>query len=238
MRSDIAIAGVIALAGVMAIGQAVHEGLADSPQTVTDVQSGPHCEISLPPVQHDRKITFAAVGDTVTDWGGRANPDPASWVGYVGHGGVRFAGGYAHSATRTQDLADQAPKVAADVDVVVVMTGTTDLRYGYDNDQLELNLQRLVDRVGGEHVLLSSVPPVRGLTAPTVQFNDFLSRVAYRHGWSFVDAGSAVRGKDCRYRTGLSSDGVRPTPEGAQLIGDAIRAALTGRLEFTRPAGS
>jgi hypothetical protein len=71
-----------------------------------------------------------------------------------------------------------------------------------------------------------------------VQLNEFLSRVAYRHGWSFVDAGSAVQGKDCRYRSGMSSDGIHPTPEGARRIGDAIRAALTGRLEFTRPAGT
>jgi lysophospholipase L1-like esterase len=236
VRSDILIAGVIALAGAMAIGQAVNQGLTDSPRTVTDVQSGPHCPISLPPVQHDRKISFAAVGDTVTDWGGGSNPDPTSWVRYVGHGGVRFDGGYAQSATRTQVLAARAPTVHSDV--LVVMTGTTDLRYGYDSDQLELDLQRLVDRTGAGHVLLSSIPPVRGLIDATVQLNEFLSRVAYRHGWSFVDAGSAVRGKDCRYRSGMSNDGIRPTPEGARLIGDAVRAALTGRLEFTRPAGS
>lgn len=234
MRSDIAISAAIALAGVMAIGQAVNEGLAGTPHAVV-VQSRPTCPALLQPLQHERKISFAAVGDTVTDWGSHADTDPASWVTYVRGGGVRFAGGYAHAATNVQGLAAHAPRLH--VDVLVIMAGTTDLRYSNPRDQVELGLQRIVDGVGADHVLLSSIPPVRGQVDSTLSFNDFLSRVAYRHGWSFVDAGNAARGKNCEYRRGLSTDGVRPTAEGARLIGDAIRSALTGRAEFASPTG-
>jgi hypothetical protein len=149
---------------------------------------------------------------------------------------VHFAGGYAKAGARAEILADRVRPV--DADVLVIMAGTTDLRLGPANDDTELALQRIANRAGASHVLISSIPPVRGQIEAIAQFNDWLARVAYRHGWSFVDAGGAVRTPDCRYRPGLSVNGLRPNAEGARLIGEAVRSALTGRQEFTSPADS
>jgi hypothetical protein len=234
VKAQVAVAVVITLAGVMAITQAVVDGLADPPPQAPP--PGLSCAPYEPGLQHDAKISFAAVGDVLTDWQAPEGSSPTSWVAYAGTAPVRFAGGYAQAGLDAAVLAGRVQPVNADV--LVILTGVTDLRFGSANDSIELGLQRIASRVGAEHVLLSSIPPVRGQIEATVQFNDWLARVAYRHGWSFVDAGGAVRTPDCKYRPGLSIHGLRPNAEGARLIGEAIRSALTGRPEFLRPAPS
>jgi lysophospholipase L1-like esterase len=233
VRSEIVVASVIALAGALAIGQAVVDGLADSPPPKAAGERKRTCDRYEPGPSRDREMTFAAVGDTVTAWRG---PDRAtSWVTYADRGSVTLRGGIARAGATTGELAAAVRPVEADV--LVILTGTTDLRFSQPADQIELNLQRVVDRAGADQVLLSSIPPAPGLAERTAEFNDFLARVAYRHEWSFVDAGSAVRAKNCRYVKDLASDGVRPDEEGARLIGDAVRAALTTRASFSRPGG-
>ena len=229
MRAEGVVAAVIAVAGVMAVTQAVMDGLADSPPP-----PGRLCPTYEPGLQHDTTISFAAVGDTVTDWRKPTRTSPTSWVTYTGTAPVHFAGGYAQAGARTDILAAHTRPV--DADVLVIMAGTTDVRLGSANDDTELALQHIADRAGAPPVLISSIPPVRGQIEATAQFNEWLARVAYRHAWSFVDAGGAVRTPNCRFRPGLSVNGIRPNAEGARLIGDAVRSALTGRPEFTRPA--
>jgi hypothetical protein len=230
VRAEGVVAAVIAIAGVMAVTQAVTDGLADSPPP-----PGRSCPAYEPGLQHDTKINFAAVGDELTDWQS-ARAGPTSWVTYAGTAPVRFVGGYAQAGADAEVLAGRVRDI--DADVLVILTGISDLRFGSDNDQTELSLQRIATRAGASHVLISSIPPVRGQIEATAQFNEWLARVAFRHGWSFVDAGGAVRTADCKYRRGLSINGLSPNAEGARLIGEAIRSALTGRLEFTRPADS
>jgi hypothetical protein len=229
VRAEGVVAAVIAVAGVMAVTQAVMDGLADSPPP-----PGHSCPIYEPGLQHDTKISFAAVGDTVTDWRAPTGTSPTSWVTYAGTTPVQFEGGYAQVGARAEILAAHTRPV--DAEVLVMMVGTTDVRLGSANDDTELALQRIANRAGASHVLISSIPPVRGQIEATAQFNEWLARVAYRHGWSFVDAGGAVRTANCRFRPGLSINGVRPNAEGARLIGEAVRSALTGRPEFAQPA--
>jgi lysophospholipase L1-like esterase len=220
MKADVIVISVIALSGLLAAGQAISRSQ-DSPALVKTSRCAPY----VPAAAADREITFAAVGDRVTDWRG-ARRD-VSWVTYADQGPVEWVGGHARSGARIQDLPARVDPVEADV--LVILAGTNDVVVAYTNDQIELNLQRIVENSGAENVLLSSIPPVDSARKQTADFNDFLARVAYRHDWSFVDAGSAVRVRTCEFREGLTTDGVRPTPAGARLIGDAIRGVLTTR---------
>lgn len=172
-------------------------------------------------------MTFAVAGDTVTDWRAPNGMSPTSWVTYADQGRVELVGGWARAGVGTQRISMSVRPV--DADVLILLTGTNDLQYPFAYDNIELSLQRTVDTVGARDVLVSSIPPVAGFEMKTVRFNAWLARVAYRHDWAFVDAGSTLRGRDCSYRPRMTSDGTRPTPEGARLIGDAIRAALTNR---------
>ena len=223
MKADVIVISVIALSGLLAAGQAVSRSL-DSPPLVKTSRCAPY----VPAAPADREITFAAVGDRVTDW--RGSRRETSWVTYADQGSVEWVGGQARSSARIQDLPGRVNPVKADV--LVILAGTNDVVVAYTNDQVELNLQRIVEKSGVENVLLSSIPPVDSARKQTADFNEFLARVAYRHDWSFVDAGSAVRVRTCEFREGLTADGIDPTPAGARLIGDAIRGVLTTRTAF------
>lgn len=228
-KADVVIAVVIALAGAVAIGQAVSDGAATNATKgqVTNPAVLERCSSPplVPKADARANVTFAAVGDTVTDWKSRKSLAATSWVTYADTGNVELVGGWAKEGVGTERISLAAKPT--DADVAVILTGTNDLMFPFVYDNVELSLQKTVDKLGTDKVLLSSVPPVDAEPAKTAKFNAWLARVAYRHDWAFVDAGSAVRSGRCKYRKGMTTDGVRPTPEGARLIGEAIHSALT-----------
>ncbi len=124
-----------------------------------------------------------------------------------------------------------------DADVLVVLAGRTTSTTCSAGDEVELGLTRIVAAAGVDRVLISSIPPIDDQPQKTADFNELLAKIAYRHDWSFVDAGSAVVRADCRYRKGLSSDGVRPSAEGARIIGEAVRGVLTTRTDLAPTDG-
>jgi hypothetical protein len=89
------------------------------------------------------------------------------------------------------------------------------------------NLEEIVGTVAAPRVVLSSIPPRDDDPQVAVTFNAGLQRLAAQHQWTFVDPMAAVRDGDT-FRDGLTGDGVHPTPEGARLIGQAMRQALVG----------
>jgi lysophospholipase L1-like esterase len=234
MRAEVAIASIIVLAGILASGQAVKQGLEDPPPSpkVVDPATTRCADAYEPVAGGTRRLDIAVVGDLVTSW--TPPDDPAtSWATYVTGNGVRLTRSWVDRDAEVSDLAAQVRP--SDADVLVVLAGTNDLDHGSPGDEVELGLTHLVAAAGVEHVLISSIPPVEDLPQKTADFNELLARIAYRHDWSFVDAGSAVVRADCRYRTRLSPDGIRPSPEGARIIGEAVRGVLTSRAEFAAP---
>jgi len=231
MRAEVVIASVIVVSGVLASGQAVKEGLKDPPPPaeVVDPASTRCAGVYEPVVGGDRRMDIAVVGDRVTAAG--PPDDPAtSWATYVTGHGVRVTQSWVDRDARVRDLADEVGP--SDADVLVVLAGTNDLDFGTVTDELELSLARLVEAAGADRVLVSSVPPIDGQPQKTADYNELLARIAYRHDWSFVDAGASVVRPDCRYRTGLTTDGTRPSVEGARAIGEAIRGVLTTRVDL------
>jgi lysophospholipase L1-like esterase len=172
--------------------------------------------------------TFAAVGDSITD---ADSPDfaagefgPASWATYVSDAAFGFAGGWAEWGATTARMADAAAPV--DGDTLVLLAGTNDVAFGVPFSEISANLDRIVETVGIEEVLLVSIPPMDAFPAGAVELNERLEEFADDRGWRFADASAGLRTDDGRFRPGMSSDGLHPSEQGARVLGEAIAEAL------------
>lgn len=175
--------------------------------------------------------TFAAVGDSITD---ADSPDfaagdfgAASWVTYVVDDGFAFAGGWAEWGAPTAMMADSVEPIEADV--LVVLAGTNDVAFGIPFDESAANLDRIVDAVGIEDVVVS-IPPTDAFPNGVKSYNVRLDDLAGDRGWRFVDASAGLRTADGRFGEGMSSDGLHPSVDGARVLGEAIAAALREEL--------
>ncbi|GAA1059925.1 SGNH/GDSL hydrolase family protein [Agromyces bracchium] len=172
--------------------------------------------------------TFAAVGDSITDADSRdfASGDlgPASWATYVVDEGYVFAGGWAEWGATTERMA--AAVAPVDADVLVLLAGTNDLAFGVPFEATTANLDRVVDRVGIDDVLVVSIPPMDAYPGGAEEFNGRLDALADDRGWRFVDASTGLRTRDGRFADGMSTDGLHPSAEGAEVLGEAIAAQL------------
>jgi lysophospholipase L1-like esterase len=125
-------------------------------------------------------------------------------------------------------MADSVGPIEADV--LVVLAGTNDVAFGIPFDESAANLDRIVDAVGIEHVVIVSIPPVDALPNGVKSYNVRLDDLAGDRGWQFVDASEGLRTADGRYRDGMSSDGLHPSADGARVLGEAIAAELRVEL--------
>jgi lysophospholipase L1-like esterase len=172
--------------------------------------------------------TFSAVGDSITD---ADSPDfaagefgPASWATYVTDAGFGFAGGWAEWGATTAQMADAAAPL--DGETLVLLAGTNDVAFGVPFTETSANLDRIVEAVGIEDVLVVSIPPMDAFPAGAIELNERLEDLADDRGWTFVDASADLRTGDGRFRPGMSSDGLHPSEEGARVLGEAIAEAL------------
>ncbi|MGC0144420.1 SGNH/GDSL hydrolase family protein [Pseudactinotalea sp. Z1732] len=171
-------------------------------------------------------IRMAAVGDSITD---ANSPDlPAgevgtkSWVGYAVGPQVRFVGGWAVWGASTEQMASETP--ALEADVLVILAGTNDAGR-MPHEQIGSNLARIAEVAGVEEVVLSSVPPIDSAPEAATELNEFLRGFAADQGWTWVDAAAGLRAGD-RFAEGMADDGVHPTAAGAEVLGEAIGAAV------------
>ncbi|MFE5672600.1 SGNH/GDSL hydrolase family protein [Agromyces sp. NPDC056523] len=172
--------------------------------------------------------TFAAVGDSITDADSRdfaaGDIGPASWARYVHDAGYGFAGGWAEWGATTAQMAESATSL--DADTLVVLGGTNDVAFGVPFAETSANLERIVETVGIEDVVLASVPPMDAFPEGAVELNERLEELADDRGWRFVDASEGLRTDDGMYREGMSFDGLHPSEEGARVLGEAIAEEL------------
>ncbi len=172
--------------------------------------------------------TFAAVGDSITDADSpdfaAGNIGEASWTRYVMDDGFAFAGGWAEWGATTTMMADSAGPV--DADVLVLLAGTNDVAFGIPFEDSAANLDRIVEVVGIDEVVVVSIPPLDALPAGAEAYNERLHDLATDQGWRFVDASAGLRTTDGRFVEGMSFDGLHPSAEGARVLGEAIATAL------------
>jgi hypothetical protein len=172
--------------------------------------------------------TFAAVGDSITDADSvdfaAGDIGPASWATYVREAGYEFAGGWAEWGATTARMAESVAPL--DADTLVLLAGTNDVAFGVPFSETSANLDRIVETVGIEDVVVASIPPFDAFPQDAVDLNDRLEDLADDRGWRFVDASAGLRTDDGRYRPGMTSDGLHPSEQGARVLGDAIAGEL------------
>lgn len=155
-------------------------------------------------------ITFAVAGDSLS-----ANPD--SWMNQMSDPGLSYVGGYQKAGYTTNGIyANIAPGKA---DVLVVMLGTNDIKFGFDADHITSRIEDIVDKFGGaQHVLIAFTPPSdytddNGVNRRQqgIIVNRALVALAAKHGWSYGDPWSFQRAWDNAWGTGASTDKTHPT---------------------------
>lgn len=179
------------------------------------------------PVATEEPITFAAVGDSITEGNSPAFTEgrlgDLSWAQYAAGDGLRFVGGWADGGAQTARMVGEATPVEADV--LVMFAGTNDAGNAVPFEESAKNLTSIADTVGAGRVIVSAIPPQDFNPGVAPAFNDKLRVLAADRGWEFVDAPAGVREGD-RFLPGMTADGTHPTAEAARIMGEAIRAAI------------
>ena len=202
--------------------------LSAAPSSSPDQSVDEHPGSSTAPAPTSKPVTFAAVGDSITEANSTdfsaGKIGSRSWVSYVGPG-VAFAGGWALSGARSAAMAENAKDVEADV--LVIVAGTNDVYNDVPFEQSTRNLVRVAEKVGARKVLVSAIPPIDSEPELSPPFNQQLQQFAMSRGWVFVDPMAGVREGD-RFAAGMTTDGIHPTEAAAQVIGAALGKAITG----------
>ncbi|HIZ38117.1 MAG TPA: SGNH/GDSL hydrolase family protein [Candidatus Ruania gallistercoris] len=210
-------------------------GTDDGNATGTDSGTEATSETEASSAVDQDQLSIAVVGDSITQASaptfapGQVSED--SWVSYAVGDPIQLTGGWARWGATTAEMAAAASPV--DAEVLVIMAGTNDLAVGTETGQVAADLQRIVEQVGADQVLLCAVPPMDARPEVVPPFNDFLAETAARNGWAWVDPAAGIR-EDGTFAPGMSVDGLHPTQAGATQIGAAVREALL--TEFA-PAG-
>jgi lysophospholipase L1-like esterase len=116
-----------------------------------------------------------------------------------------------------------------DAEALVLLAGTNDVAFGMPFEESAANLDRIVEVVGIEDVVVVSIPPMDALPAGAEAYNERLDDLATDQGWRFIDASAGLRTADGRFDVGMSLDGLHPSAEGARVLGEAIATALRER---------
>ena len=173
-------------------------------------------------------VTFAAVGDSITDANSAdlagLHVGDASWVHFATGSGLEFVGGWARGGAQAATMARHVSPVRADV--LVIIAGTNDTAHGVPFAVTARNLVAIVRTVGAGRVIVSAIPPQDATPAVAVGFNRRLEPFVQAQGWTFVDAMAGVRDDD-RYAAGMTRDGTHPDVCGARVIGAALAEAIT-----------
>lgn len=180
-----------------------------------------------PSQQATETVDFTVVGDSLTagtaSLQGAALPDENSWLPSAVGAPLNYLGGWAVPGATTEQMRDGAQPVP-DAEVLVMMAGTNNVdRRGWDDTAQDL--QAITADVAAETVLVSAIPPNDNAPDEVVVFNQRLRQLADGAGWRFVDPWVGVASGGT-FAPGATVDGVHPTPQVAQAVGQALRAEL------------
>jgi lysophospholipase L1-like esterase len=183
-----------------------------------------------------RQIQVAVAGDSLS-------AAPESWLHQLDDPGMVYVGGFQRSGWTSGQVLGEITAVPG-ADVLVVMLGTNDLKHGVADADTGRNIERIVEKVGAPHVLISFVPPSditswrpgnRDLQRGGIVENRSLTALAARHGWMVADPFAPIRSFRNGYAQGTTDDGVHPTA--AVDTGVAERMSLYIRQADLAAAG-
>ena len=185
------------------------------------------------------KVTYTFAGDSVT----QAN-NTWSWTKYVRATRATSVGGVASAGATSATIAASA--VRRDADVLVVMIGVDDVRFGVSPTTVRRNVSTIVGKVHARHVVIAAIPPcnltdygpdhVDRATAGYA-LNRSLQEYASSRGWGWVDPFSSVRRVDGTWTPGASfKDGVHPAVATAKtFLGPRMTVAITQAVAGAKP---
>ncbi len=150
--------------------------------------------------------------------------DSNTWMTYAEGDGIVYAGGWAKGGSTVETMAENVRPIA-DIDVLVLMGGTNDVRFHTDFASVAPNYDAIVDIIRPRHVVIGAIPPLDSNPDDAARFDWKLKQYAATKGWDYVDPWAFAR--DGRlYAPGTSYDGIHPTTDGYALVGRALRAAI------------
>ncbi|MDH2445410.1 SGNH/GDSL hydrolase family protein [Amnibacterium sp. CER49] len=159
-----------------------------------------------------KQIGVAVAGDSLS-------AAPESWLHQLDDPGIVAVGGFQRSGYTSGQVLDEITAVP-DADVLVVMLGTNDLKRGVADADTGRNIERIVEKVGAPHVLISFIPPSdatdwnpghHDLQRGGIVENRTLTAVAAEHGWMVADPFAPIRSFRNGYAAGTTTDGIHPT---------------------------
>lgn len=172
-------------------------------------------------------VRVAVVGDSLTAGGGRLLSDGLTddtWMTYAQGDGVVYAGGWAKGGSTVQEQAAAVTPVA-DVDVLVLMSGTNDVRLGLDFAASAASYDAIVDTIRAEHVVVAAIPPFDRAPEAAARYESQLESYVVEKGWTFTDPWGFARAGDV-FSPGTSRDGIHPTTAGYERLGHELRRTI------------
>jgi lysophospholipase L1-like esterase len=181
-------------------------------------------------------ISLTYAGDSITQI-------PKSWMRQLSDRSLRNVGGTAIGGATTAKILSNVSH--RDADVLVVMAGTNDVRFGYSSKTVKSNITSIAKKVGARHVVLSAIAPSDIVNYGKSHINrkvkgEALNRdlqgLAAERGWVFVDPWASIR----RVGGGWSAkkqtyDGVHPTVVSSTRAKDRLQPAIHIAVEGSKP---
>ena len=215
-----------------------------APPTSAATPTAPGVTAATPAVTHgtaatSAKVTYTFAGDSVT----QAN-NTWSWTKYVRATRATSVGGVATAGATSATIAAAATR--RDADVLVVMIGVDDVRFGISPTTVRRNVSTIVGKVHARHVVIAATPPSNltdygpdHVDRATAGFalNRSLQEYSSSRGWGWVDPFSSVRRIDGTWTPGASfKDGVHPAVATAKAsLGPRMAVAITQAVSGVKP---
>jgi hypothetical protein len=163
---------------------------------------------------------LVVVGDSLaTGDGNDGTPaDPGSWRMHLA-GNVDVVDGWWRNGATTKTMADNLPLTRGDV--LIVMGGTNDVANGVPIGQSRESIQRIVQKVAADDVILCAIPPFdreAGEGEAAAKLNSELQELAEDSGWAWVDPWEFFRDAE-GWTDGASTDGIHPTEPVYRSVG-------------------
>jgi len=221
------------LARIALLGAAVAVLTTDCATTLPLAPSGPLPMVPpVPPAApvpegDGTGLRVAIVGDSLTAGGGRLLSDglnAKTWITYAQGDGVNYVGGWARGGSTVQDQA-AAVRPIPDVDVLVLMSGTNDVRLGIGFAESRASYESIIRTIDAHQVVVAAIPPYDRKPQDALRYGAELGRWVGTTNHAFVDPWLDVRVGDT-WREGESADGIHPTTSGYARLGQVLRDAI------------
>ncbi|WIE79604.1 SGNH/GDSL hydrolase family protein [Curtobacterium sp. MCSS17_016] len=178
------------------------------------------------PAPAPSKLTFTYAGDSLTAM-------DASWMRQLKDPTIANVGGTSIGGATSTRILERSS--AHDADVLVVMAGTNDLRYGYSTKSILNNIDKITKKVGARHVVIAAIAPsnITNYSKKHIDrrkqgeiLNRDLQNHALTRGWMFVDPWAADRRLDGGWPSSRTYDGVHPTVAMSKKVSVRMQQAI------------